>query len=370
MARAMVARGHTVTVLCGHVGQQTDTKSSGLRVLRAIDCAGGNYSVRQQVADIGREVIERTAVDIVECAEYSADGLELQRLGLPTPVCIRLHGSACMIAKQLDPGWKRIARRFMFASKLAKTIAAERETIARAAAVTGCSCWVLNETRQFGWPFPNLNEVIYNPIPAPPESLPSQLDAIPESVLWLGRLDRLKGAGLLAGVAAQVLKQMPNLTIGVLGPDMGRSKRESWRSFIESSLTADQKKRIRFYGGVPHQDVASLIVKHQVAIFASVFECFPYSHLECMQLGLPCVIASGGGAKELGQDGESLLRSERNAKSLSAGICRLLEDSTLRRSIGSRAQSEVLERFSSATIALQMESFFERCIALSRGNAG
>lgn len=369
MARAMVARGHRVTVLCGHVGKQTDTISGNLRILRAIDCSKGGDCVRRQVAEIGRVVIEETAVDIVECAEYGADGLDLQRLELPTPVCVRLHGSACMIAKQLDSSWKRIARRFMPTSRLAKVVAAERETLMRAAAVTGCSRWVLNETRRFGWKLPALSEVIYNPIPEPPVLPPLQTESAVQSVLWLGRLDRLKGADLLAGMAAHALQRMPTLTIGVVGPDMGRAKQKSWTSYIESSLTSDQKERIKFYGGVPHQDVASLIGKHQVAVFASIFECFPYSHLECMQLGLACVIASGGGARELGKDGVSLLRSERDATALAAAVQRLFEDGQLRRSIGVRARSEVVERFSSATIALQMESFFEQTTALARGKA-
>lgn len=121
-------------------------------------------------------------------------------------------------------------------------------------------------------------------------------------ILFVGRLDRIKGPDILLNVyiklSDEVEKHLPELIF--IGRDChwsayGRSFTEYWKPRIPAAL----KDKVYFTGQVEHHRVADYLRQASLCVFPSRWEAFGIGCLEAMGMGCPVLIPKGTGLEEV-----------------------------------------------------------------------
>ena len=150
----------------------------------------------------------------------------------------------------------------------------------------------------------------------------------------------LKGLGPLLRAFAQVRARRPAELVVVGKP---RPNGPTPRLLAELHLDGS----VRFVNGLADAELVSLYAEAEAAVVPSLYEGFSLPAVEAMACGLPLVATTAGALPEVvGADHEAaLLVPPGDADALARAIATLLADGPLRRRLGDRGRSRVLERF-------------------------
>jgi glycosyltransferase involved in cell wall biosynthesis len=208
-------------------------------------------------------------------------------------------------------------------------------------------------------------------VPNPFSDLPFAVDSLPRDygrprVLWLARLGRRKGADLIPAIARGVWKAVPEAEFHVIGQQEQR-RGQPWTDWIRERVPPRDRPKIAFFGGLPSLEVARMIPAYSLGVFASTWENFPYTEVECMWARVACVSASVGGAAELGTDGVSHIRAKRTPAAIATALIGLLKDSSRRESIAVAGQSHIRDLCSAEPIAASMACVYAAASERARG---
>jgi glycosyltransferase involved in cell wall biosynthesis len=190
--------------------------------------------------------------------------------------------------------------------------------------------------------------VMHNPLSFyPPE--PSPLTA--KTVINVGRYDQQKNQKLLIDAFALVADQHPGWRLELWGT--GPLRDELAQQIEELGLTGT----VELMG--PTERVDQALLASSIFALSSDFEGLPVVLCEAMACGVPCVsVDCGPGIAEIIRDGEDgLVVPSGDRAALAEAICRLIEDETLRRSMGERARQNI-RRFSVEEIMRQWDEVF------------
>jgi glycosyltransferase involved in cell wall biosynthesis len=381
-ARALRRAGHTVTIVTGSGGTTAappsatdgrgiEREDDGVHLLAEVPPVTAPRSERRRaVADIVSRLIATDPSIVVEGPELDGLLLDLQRRLPQLPVVVRLHGSRTQLLASAATPWRRAARRLLPAGAARRIEREERESVARAAAVTGPTQWALATLRERGWTLPRRCVVIPNPmvmhgvssasgpVAVPPADAPASgrgagtaVARRGETVLFFGRLDPLKGVDRYLAIWRAIWRRRPAATIAVLGQDGRHLGGGSWREHLERQLRPAEAPHVEWLGGRPPQDIPALLERFAVAAFCSPFETFGYTIVEAMRHGVACVVGSGGGASELGAHGTHLLLTSRTPEDIADGTCQLLEQPLTAALLGAAAATHVAEAFAADRVA-------------------
>ena len=165
--------------------------------------------------------------------------------------------------------------------------------------------------------------------------------AVP-TISWVGRIDPIKDLETLLRAFALVTKEMPEAKLRIFGaPPRGREP------YLErcQALAADLgiADSATFEGRIP--DVRDAYAAGHVVVLCSISEGFPYSLIEAMACGRPCVATDVGGVSEALADDVGLVVLPRDPAALAAACLKLLRDADLRKSLGAMARQRALEHF-------------------------
>lgn len=120
--------------------------------------------------------------------------------------------------------------------------------------------------------------------------------------------------------------------------------------------------RVEFLGLV--QDIASFLRSLDVFVLSSDYEAFPYSLLEAMAAGLPCVATAVGDVPLIVRHGrDGFLFDPGDVGSLAALLSLLVQDTSLRNTVGGMAQASVCRRFAFDRWQEQTYSVFQELVA-------
>ena len=113
----------------------------------------------------------------------------------------------------------------------------------------------------------------------------------------------------------------------------------------------------------PTDNIIEEYLKSSICVVSSVFEGFSMVLIEAMACGLPCVsFDCPYGPRNIIKDGEDgFLIEYLNTQALADGICKLIEDKELRKSMGRKGRENVL-RFSREKVMQQWVDLFELLI--------
>ena len=278
----------------------------------------------------------------------------------PWSTVVRLHGPTCILAPSSEA----------HAPNLEERIAAEREVILSADGVSAPSEAVGSAMRRhLGSEAPPI-EVIPNPVGIPGEETAwSERTAEPGRIVFVGRLDRLKGVDVLLSAFRLLHVRDPGASLTLVGPDRGLASddgvRRSFPEQLERLVPEPAiRSRIEWLGPRASSELAGIRRRASVVVVCSRFENFPFAVAEAAALGCPIVASEVGGIPEMLEHGRSgRLFPVGDAAALAEELGRMLGDPAAAAECGRRARLDCAARFDPTIVAMQMADFYRRVIA-------
>lgn len=194
--------------------------------------------------------------------------------------------------------------------------------------------------------------VIPNSYPFYPD-IPSTCEN--KQAIIVGRYNSAKGYNYLIDAWHEVYKKYPDWIINIFG---------------SGEYEERVRKQIQEYGlqdvvimNNPTDHIMDEYLKSSIYVMSSVFEGFAMVLLEAMACGLPCVsFDCPYGPRNVITDGEDgFLVEYLNSKALADNICKMIEDTDLRKRMGQKGRENVL-RFSRESIMPLWVELFESII--------
>jgi glycosyltransferase involved in cell wall biosynthesis len=146
------------------------------------------------------------------------------------------------------------------------------------------------------------------------------------------------------------------------------------QTLLQQIHEAGLQERVTLTGGLPRQEVLSLLRSADVMVLPSIRlesgkqEGIPVALMEGMAMELPVIASRISGVPELVDDGvNGLLVPEKDAQALAAAILVLARDSECRRRLGENARQKVLREFDQVASARSLLGLIEQTQQLGTG---
>jgi len=172
-------------------------------------------------------------------------------------------------------------------------------------------------------------------------------------LLWVGRLEKLKGVDILIDAVAQL--EDPEVLLLVVGGEHGHELRGELE---EQARAAGLAGSVRFTGAVPHEDLPDWYSAADVCVVPSYYESFGLVAVEAMACGTPVVASRVGGLTATVEDGRTgYLVPWHCPEPFAERIELLLRNEPLRRSMG-EAASRSMRRYAWGAVASELAALF------------
>ncbi|MCS7295085.1 MAG: glycosyltransferase [Chloroflexota bacterium] len=187
----------------------------------------------------------------------------------------------------------------------------------------------------------------------------------PPLLVWVGRLEPLKGVDILIDAFAQLQRQ--DALLWLVGGD---SEAAAYRAVLEAQARArGVTGRVCFAGPMPHAELPWLYSAADVCVVPSYYESFGLVAVEAMACGTPVVASRVGGLAETVIDGVTgYLIPWRCPEPFAEKLDVLLANPELRANFG-RAGRRAAERFRWPSVAARIASLYEALRAGQRRGA-
>ncbi|HSB70232.1 MAG TPA: glycosyltransferase family 4 protein [Candidatus Methylomirabilis sp.] len=370
LAHGLASAGHDVHVLSLSLDRADHTSSDGkvtvhrLATLRlriglwrmGLGMAGATMLRSLTVARALRGLHRVHRIDLVEAPEYSAEGFILSWLRPSgVPLHVRLHTPYLIAAaenlKPIDLNAKLIDWMEKIAVRRADIISSPTRSLAELSALrVGLDDRI---------------RVLPHPIDVERFS-PRQVSADPDvkTVLYVGRLERLKGVGVLAASIPSILEKHPAAHFRFIGADtLTGPQQSSMKAFLLNTLPPSARSQVEVLNPVDRTRLPSYLSQADLCVFPSYHENFPYALLEAMACGRAVVGSRTGGMVEIIEDGVSgLLAEPGDSKSLTEAILKALGDPLLRITLGEQARTRALTSYATTIIVPQMVALYRHAL--------
>lgn len=313
VAQGLCSLKQNVTVICASddTHQESQYKDGDINVIRL---SGGDFIIPSVEKDtllrkfrifyrfkfyrkkLRDKVLILKDVDIIEVAEYGAEGLYLENIGIP--VVTRLHTPMLMdhytfkkmaFGKQTWKFWWQGLQEF--------------KCIKQAQYITSCSTslkeWTVKEL--------NINadkiKIIHNPIqtkhslsPTPQYDSPLK-DNHQYEILYVGTICDWKGVGDLCEAINILANKGLQIRLTMIGK----------QGLFSENLKGKYKKMAWFNmkGFTPREEVMQMYTQADIVCFPSWWENFPMVCLEAMSQGAIVLGSNSGGMSEIIEDNKS-----------------------------------------------------------------
>jgi len=200
-----------------------------------------------------------------------------------------------------------------------------RWALRAAAAVTGCSRFVLEDAeRRFGLA-PGRGFVIPNGVELADDAVAERIDLPFERfVLGVGRVVEKKGFDLLLNAFRRIAPRHPDVGLVIGGSGPARD------GLIQATAEAGLRERVAFPGTLSRAQVGWALGAASVFVLPSRVEPFGIVVLEALRAGCPAIVSAHGGATEIVRDGvDGLIVDPTDTNELATAIGRLLSDDSL-----------------------------------------
>ena len=194
-----------------------------------------------------------------------------------------------------------------------------------------------------------------------PEAFRQRFGLPPAYVLFVGRLNRIKGPDLLLEAFAGIAAAMPDLHLVYAGPDGGMLT-----GLRADAAAAGLAGRVHFVGAVHGPDKVSAYRGSALLAVPSRQEAMSIVALEAGACGTPVLITDQCGFDEVGASGGGLVTGA-SAAALRSGLEAMLSGSADLRAMGERLRRLTLEHYLWSTAASRYCALFEDVLAAWTG---
>lgn len=362
IARGLSEAGHDVTVISDGRLREDREPPAGVQSVRVMPRTPSPHSRLERhvpwfafaAARALRRVMKTQPVDLVETAEFDADGLIAAFLPRQFPVVVRLHSARRLIDQIAPPEVPATS-----------TYWCERQLLARADAITSPSAAIVPRTFEVFDLAPRPCLVIPNPIGLiePPGDV---MRTIGENA-YIGRLESRKGMLALGAAVPLVLRERPDLRFVFIGADGPHPGGGSFRDYIRAQLTEDERSQVTFEE-LPRGQVPARLARSDVSILPSVWENFPYTLLESMSVGTPAIVSPHGGMPEVVTHMEDgIVLEEPDAANIARSVLEVHRDRERLEHMRDRARAAIETRYRTDVVVARMAAAYRTFIDAKRG---
>jgi len=172
-------------------------------------------------------------------------------------------------------------------------------------------------------------------------------------ILFLGRIHKIKGIDLLVDAYSNLLKEIPDATLVIVGPD------DNYLSIIDDQI---QRKKLDknplFTGPLYNQDKLEAYVDADVFVLPSRYEMFGTTILEAWACETPVVVTTGCLLADIIRKAGYV--TEFNSTELKNAIVILLSDELLRKKLGYTGKTIVKSDFDNRNVTQKIESLYQK----------
>ncbi|MDP8256837.1 MAG: glycosyltransferase family 4 protein [Candidatus Alcyoniella australis] len=167
-------------------------------------------------------------------------------------------------------------------------------------------------------------------------------------ILFIGRLNQVKGVDLLLQAGARLLQQNQSAwKMAVIGPDDGRKS-----SLIALCSKLGLNERVAFLGYFEKQRIWTALRDADLLVLPSRYDAFPICAIEALGLGCPVVVSSAVGIHhEIAKSGNCGVFRSGDIDGLAQEIVSVIAQREDRAQRAQRARDWIVERYSSAAVA-------------------
>jgi len=181
-------------------------------------------------------------------------------------------------------------------------------------------------------------------------------------VLFLGRINWVKGIDDLIPAFADVVKMIGNAHLVLVGPDSDGYMNEVNKLIkiykIENSVS--------YFGPAYGEDKIMFMQDCEVFVLPSLSEGFPVSVTEAMSFALPVIITEDSGLKDIVVGANAGLVVKRNRDGIASAIIKLVNDKKLATEMGRNGESLVKKEFLWSKIASQIIELYQDALKYKR----
>ena len=179
----------------------------------------------------------------------------------------------------------------------------------------------------------------------------------PWRLLFIGRIEKLKGVDDLLEAFKQCVLRFPQLHLTLVGGGPEMSK------YVERTKKIGLTGNVTFTGPLSHKGTMQLLAGSAAMVLPSHLEGFPNTVLEGMRMGVPVIVSDVGSvSRHLVKDGETgVLFKPRDTKGLTQAILRLFEDDQLRQRIASNGK-ELSKEFTVERVVKDTMATYEKAL--------
>jgi glycosyltransferase involved in cell wall biosynthesis len=300
---------------------------------------------------------ERTPLDIVEVPEYNGLAFELYP-PLPFPVVLHFHTPTVLVDRYNAVKITRHRKQWhAFEEKAGRNAFAFRcPSIALAREMSGLYGIAEHAIAILHHPF---DTTVFDAIGKKEKT--ASID-----ILFVGRLERRKGAEILLRTLQRILSLDPRIGFTFAG-EYAIGEMDMFRGAIERSLSEADRRRVWFLGPAKHAKLPILYCRSDLLCFPSLFENAPFTLLEAMASKLGIVASNTGGIPELVRHGENgLLFDPEKPDTLVERIKEAIDNPQQTAMRASAAYSMLQNDFNPEKIRAQVLDFFGSVIASFR----
>jgi glycosyltransferase involved in cell wall biosynthesis len=177
-------------------------------------------------------------------------------------------------------------------------------------------------------------------------------------VLYLGRINKIKGLDILVKAFARMASNLHNVKLVIVGPDDG------YFCELQSLITALKiESKVVITGHLDGNDKLAAYVDAEVYVLPSRYETFPMGLLEAYACSKPVIASKIGGLSDLVIDNVTgILVESGNEIELEKSILSELDDYNRAREMGLRGRAFVEKNFSIEKVVDKLEQLYEDVI--------
>jgi glycosyltransferase involved in cell wall biosynthesis len=300
----------------------------------------------------------RDPIDIIEMEESFGWFADIERR-TRLPLVVKLHGPAFLTlpTNERDTPFGR------------EKIAREERALRTATAIISPSISTLEKTIEQYQLGPKEARQIVNPIGLDSEvPLWSLRTCERNTILYVGRFDKIKGADVLLDAFALILKSHPDSRLIFVGPDFGMpgmdGKHLQFEAYCALHFPPGFRRSVDFRGRLSIQEITTLRTRAMLTVAASRSENQPYAVLEAMLQGCPVVSTDAGGCPEIIASGETgLLAKSEDANDFARQILQIMEHPEHAAVLGLAARRHVIDNYAPAKVADSAIEMYKKVIA-------